>query len=84
MLSITKKCGTLINQTLKKPQEAFEFKLIKPNETFSFKAFGDLGLDSNWMIGLTVSEICNTVLKITEENNKFQLYTDLPGEFSFG
>ena len=35
MLSITKNCQTLIEQTHTKPQET-EFKHTKPRETFSF------------------------------------------------
>ena len=36
LLSITKNCETLIEQTHTKPQETLEFKLIKPRETFHF------------------------------------------------
>ena len=36
------------------------------------------------MICLTSLEVCNSVFNITQENNKFQLYTDpLDSEFSF-
>ena len=36
LLSLTKNCGTLIEQTHTKPQETLEFELTKPKETFSF------------------------------------------------
>ena len=36
------------------------------------------------MVGLTTNlEIHNSTFNITEENNKFELYTDLVDEFSF-
>ena len=38
LLSITKNCETLIEQTHTKPQETLEFKMIKPREAFHFKA----------------------------------------------
>ena len=53
LLSITKNCETLIKQTHTKSQETLEFKLTKSRETFSFKSYIDLGLDCNWMVGLT-------------------------------
>ena len=37
LLSITKNCETLIEQTHTKSQETLEFKMIKPRETFHFK-----------------------------------------------
>ena len=36
LLSITKNCQMLIEQTHTKPQETLEFKMIKPRETFHF------------------------------------------------
>ena len=36
LLSITKNCETLINQTLTKAQETLEFKIIKPKKNISF------------------------------------------------
>ena len=37
LLSITKNCETLIEQTHRKAEETLEFKMIKPRETFHFK-----------------------------------------------
>ena len=37
LLSLTKNCETLVEQTHTKPQETLEFKMIKPRETFHFK-----------------------------------------------
>ena len=46
--------------------------MSKPKEIFHFKPpFQIIG---NWMIGLTDLEIYNSIFKITEQNNKLQLY----------
>ena len=36
LLSITKKCETLFEQTHRKPEETLEFKMTKPRVTFHF------------------------------------------------
>ena len=69
LLSITKNCETLIEQTHTKPQETLEFKMIKPRETFHFKP--PIEIKGDWMIGLTDLEVYNSIFNITEENNKF-------------
>ena len=71
LLSITKNCETLIEQTHRKAEETLEFKLIKPRETFPFKP--PIQVKDDWMIGLTDLEIYNSIFNITEENNKLQL-----------
>ena len=70
--SITKKCETLFEQTRKKSEETMEFKMFKPRDTFLFNPPIQLKEDS--MIGLTNLEVYNSVLNITEENNKFELF----------
>ena len=72
LLSITKNCETLIEQTHTKPQETLEFKMVKPRETFHFKP--SIQIQGHWMIGLTDLEVYNSIFNITEENNKFELY----------
>ena len=72
LLSITKNCETLIDQTHRKAEETLEFKLIKPRETFHFKP--PIQVKGDWMIGLVDLEVYNSIFNITEENNKFQLY----------
>ena len=72
LLSITKNCETLIEQTHTKPQETLEFKMTKPRETFHFKP--PIQIKGDWMIGLTDLEVYNSIFNITEENNKFQFY----------
>ena len=72
LLSITKNCETLIEQTLRKPEETLEFKMIKPREIFQFKT--PIQIKGFWMIGLTDLEVYNSFFNITEENNKFKLY----------
>ena len=72
LLSITKNCETLIEQTHTKPQETLEFKMVKPKETFHFKP--PIQIKGDWMIGLTDLEVYNSIFNITEENNKFEIY----------
>ena len=72
LLSITKNCEPLIEQTHSKPQETLEIKMIKPRETFHFKP--PIQIKGDWMIGLTDLEVYNSIFNITEENNKFELY----------
>ena len=72
LLSITKNCETLIQQTHTKPQETLDFQMIKPRETFHFKP--SIQIKGDWMIGLTDLEVYNSFFNITEENNKFELY----------
>ena len=72
LLSITKNCKTLIEQTHRKAEETLEFKMIKPREIFHFKP--PIQIQGDWMIGLTNLEVYNSIFNITEENNKLQIY----------
>ena len=72
LLSITKNCEMLIEQTHRKAEETLEFKMIKPRETFHFKP--PIQIKGDWMIGLTDLEVYNSIFNTTEENNKFDLY----------
>ena len=72
LLSITKNCEMLIEQTHRKAEETLEFRMIKPRETFHFKP--SIQIKGDWMIGLTDLEVYNSIFNITEENNKFELY----------
>ena len=72
LLSITKNCETLIEQTHRKAEETLEFKMIKPRKTFHFKQ--PIQIKDDWMIGLRDLEVYNSIFNITEENNKFELY----------
>ena len=81
LLSITKNCQTLIEQTHRKPEETLEFKMIKPKETFHFKT--PIQTKGDWMLGLIDLEVYNSIFNITKENNKFELYTDTFDKFSF-
>ena len=71
LLSITKNCQTLIEQTHRKA-ETLEFKMIKPREIFHFKP--PIQIQGDWMIGLINLEVYNSIFNITEENNKLQIY----------
>ena len=83
LLSITKNCETLIEQTHTRAGETLEFKLIKPREIFSFRTPSNLGLDSKWMIVLTTLEVYLSVFITTKDSNNFEFYTDSFDEFSF-
>ena len=72
LLSITKNCEMLIEQTHRKAEETLELKMIKPREIFHFKP--PIQIQGDWMIGLTNLEGYNSIFNITEENNKFNLY----------
>ena len=72
LLSITKNCETLIDQTHRKAEETLEFKMNKSREIFLFKTPSQVKGD--WMIGLIDLEVYNSNFNITEENNKLQLY----------
>ena len=72
LLSITKNCETLIQQTHTKPQETLEFKMTTPRETYHFKP--PIQTKEDWMLGLVDLEVYNSFFNITEENNKFELY----------
>ena len=63
LLSITKNCETLIEQTHRKPEQSLEFKLIRPRETFHFNQ--PIHIKGDWMLGLTDLEVYNSVFKIT-------------------
>ena len=71
LLSITKNCETLIDQTHRKA-ETLEFKMIKPKETFHVNP--SIQVKEDWMLGLIDLEVYNSIFNITEENNKFELH----------
>ena len=72
LLSITKNCETLIEQTHGRAEETLEFKVIKPRETFCFNP--PILIEGSWMVGLLTLELYNSIFNITEENNKFKTY----------
>ena len=81
LLSITKNCQTLVQQTHRKPEETLEFKMLKPRETFHFKP--PIQIKGDWMLGLIDLKVYNSIFNITKENNRFELFTDTFNQFSF-
>ena len=81
LLSITKNCEKLVEQTHRKPEETLEFKMLKPRETFHF--YPPLHTKGDWMLGLIDLEVYHSIFNITKEDKKFELYTDTFDEFSF-
>ena len=57
LVSPNKMCEKLIKEIHTKLPETLECKLTKPREFFPFKPFLYLGLDSNWIVGLTSFKI---------------------------
>ena len=58
LLSITKNCEKLVEETHKEPEETLEFKMIKPRETFHFNP--PIHIKGDWMIGLVDLEVYNS------------------------
>ena len=81
LVSITKNCETLVQQTHIKPEETLEFKITKPRESFHFNP--PIQTKGDWMLGLIDLEVYNSIFIIAKENNKFELYVDIFDEFSF-
>ena len=81
LLSITKNCETSIEQTHTKPQETSEFNMIKQRQTFHFNP--PIQINGNWMIGLTDLEVYNSFFKITEVNEKIEIYRETSTKFGF-
>ena len=76
LLSITKNYEMFFEKTHKKAEETSQFKLTKPRDFPSFKQSPNLGLDCDWMVGLTIFQVYNSIFKIREQNNKFKFFTD--------
>ena len=81
LLSITKNCEKLIEQTHRKPEETLDVRRIKPRATFLFNP--PINNKGDWMVGLLYLEVYKFNFNITEENNEFDLYTDTFDKFSF-
>ena len=81
LLSITKNCETLIEQTHRKSEETLEFEITKPREIFHFTP--PMEIKEEWMLGLLDLEVYNSIFNMTEENNKFEIYRDMTDKFGF-
>ena len=55
ILSITKICQTLVDQTCKRPEETLEFKMVKSKETIHFNP--PILVKEDWMLGLIDLEV---------------------------
>ena len=81
LLSITKNCEKLIEQTHRKAEDTLEFKMNKPREIFHFNAPNPI--EGSWMVDLLNLEVYNSFLNINQTNDKFELNKDTFDEFSF-
>ena len=81
LLSITKNCETLIEQTHRKAEETLEFKMDKSRETFHFSQ--PIQIQGDWMLGLVDLELYNSIFNVADENKKFEIYRDTLTKFQF-
>ena len=65
LLSITKNCGTLIEQIHRKAEETMEFKMTKQEELFHFNP--PIEVKDDWMIGLKFLQVYNSVFNLTKK-----------------
>ena len=79
LLSITKSCETLFEQTHRKAEETLEFKMIKLREAFHFNP--PIQIEGDWMIRLIDLEVYNSIFNLTKENIEFELYQNNIDEF---
>ena len=68
LLSIAKSNLDIVENTLSKLKETLEFEMTKQKQSFLF----DISLEfpEQWMMGVTILEVYNTVFNITPINNK--------------
>ena len=72
LLSVTKNCEMLIEQTHRKAEETLEFKMNNSRETIHFRP--SIQIQGSWMLGLVDLEVYNSIFNITERNNNFEIY----------
>ena len=72
LLSMTKNCETLIEQTHRKVEGTLEFETIQSKQSFHFKP--PIPIEGSWMTVLTDLKVYNSIFNITEEKNKFEFY----------
>ena len=65
LISISKNCQTLIEQTHRKAEETLEFKMSRSKQTFHFKP--PIQVKGDWMIGLVDLEVYISIFNITEK-----------------
>ena len=71
LLSVTKNCETLFEQTYGKSEETLEFRITNRRQTFQLNPVVEV--EEDWMIGLTSLEVYNSIFNINTRNNKFKL-----------
>ena len=70
LVSLTKNCETLLQQTHRKAEGNLEFKLNHSRATFHFNPL--FSIEGSWMIGLLCFGVYNSIFKLTEKNIKFE------------
>ena len=69
LVSITKKCQTLIEQTHRKAEETLELKTIRPRGIFHFNP--PIQIERSWMTGLINLEVYYSVFNVNTTNIGF-------------
>ena len=64
LLSITKNCEKLVEQTIRKPEETLELKMTIPREKVHFKP--PIQFKGDWMLGLIDLEVYDSIFNITK------------------
>ena len=72
LISITKNCEKLIEQTHRKAADTLEFKMNNSRETFHFKP--PIQFKGDWMLGLKDLGVYSSIVIITKHKDKFGLY----------
>ena len=80
LLSITKNCEKLVEQTHRKPEHSNSKCSNREKHSILVRLFK---LKEIEMIGLINLEVYNSIFNITEENNKFEIYRDTSNKFGF-
>ena len=65
LLSLTKNCETLIEQTHRRPEETLEFKMINSRQTFHFNP--PIHIKRDWMLGLVDLEVYKPIFNINQK-----------------
>ena len=67
----------MIEQTIKRPQETLEVKMIRSEKSFWFNPPINLVEEGKWLLGVILFDCTNSVFNITNENNSFSI--TIPG-----
>ena len=79
LFSITKLIYNLLEQSETEPQEILEIGMKKPTETFPFDF--PPKLEDEWMLGLTILKLFDSLFDKAKGNNNFERKVVCMGKF---